>query len=343
MLQLEGICAAYGGRTVLHDISLSVAPGELISVLGPSGSGKTTLLRVIAGLETPTKGRILWDGQDLASVPVHERGFGLMFQDYALFPHRDVGANVAFGLRMRGDTAGVTEARTAEMVALVGLSGLERRSVSSLSGGERQRVALARALAPAPRVVMLDEPLGSLDRQLRERLPAELRRVLQEVGATVLYVTHDQEEALGIADRTVILNEGAIAAQGGPEELWARPPTPFVAGFLGFRNVATAIVADGLAHTPWGSLPIRAGEPGGEHWILLPPDAFAPDDGGPISGTVSGRLFRGDHVRLIVAVAEAPPLEIDARWHPLPQVGDQIRLAVDRGRTVLLAAATVPL
>ncbi len=175
LLRLEDLTVRYGDRTALDSADLAIAPGDIVSLLGPSGSGKSSLLRAVAGLEVPAAGRVWFEGRDITAVPTHERAFGLMFQDYALFPHRDVGENVAFGLRMRDWPAPARAARVAEMLQLVGLPDVERRSVNQLSGGEQQRVALARALAPQPRLLMLDEPMGSLDRALRERLPAELR------------------------------------------------------------------------------------------------------------------------------------------------------------------------
>jgi thiamine transport system ATP-binding protein len=366
MLELADVSVRVGDRAVLHGIDFGVAGGEIVSVLGPSGSGKTTLLRVIAGLERPSGGHVLWDGRDLLDVPVHERGFGLMFQDYALFPHRNVFDNVAFGLRM-GDRAkrerAAVGARVAEVLALVGLTGLEGRSVARLSGGEQQRVALARTLAPAPRLLMLDEPLGSLDRALRERLPMELRAIFERVAATVLYVTHDQEEALGVADRTIVLRDGRMEADAAPHDLWQRPPTEFVARFLGFENIAPASIVGDVARTPWGDVPLgrSSGDPdvargtargrsaaadvrdpqgppngGAERLVLLRPEAFAPDPSGPIRGTIVTRTFRGDHMRLRVAVDGAPPLELDARWDALPGVGDPVALRVEPRGVVLL-------
>ncbi len=336
MLDLQGVSAAYADRQVLHEVHLAVGPGQLVSVLGPSGSGKTTLLRLVAGLERPRSGHISWDGRDLASVPVHERGFGLMFQDFALFPHRDVAQNVGFGLRVRGWAPARARARVAEMLELVGLAGMERRAVARLSGGEQQRVALARALAPSPRLLMLDEPLGSLDRELRERLPLELRRIFRTLGATVLYVTHDQEEALGVADRTIVLRDGRVEADGPPDALWARPPNEFVARFLGFRNVTSARVTAGRAVTPWGIVAISPDVPDGDHTLLLRPGGFSPDAGGSVRGTVSARLFRGDHVRLEVSIDDAPPLEVEARWTPVPAVGGSIALRMDPGSAIVI-------
>ncbi len=341
MLELVNVSARFGDRPVLTDIDLSVAEGELVSVLGPSGAGKTTLLRLIAGLEAPSGGRISWDGRDLAGVAVHERSFGLMFQDYALFPHRDVFDNVAFGLRMRGEgaTAGAVRARVEEVLALVGLPGMEHRSVDRLSGGEQQRVALARAIAPSPRLLMLDEPLGSLDRGLRERLPFELRSIFRQLGLTVLYVTHDQEEALGVADRTVVLHDGRIEADAAPEALWLTPPTEFVARFLGFENICLATVAARIATTPWGVISVSAEVAPGRQRLVIHPDAFSPDPSGSIRGTVSARIFRGDHVRVRLDVPNAPPLELDARWVPLPALGDALTLTVDPAGVVSLPEA----
>ena len=334
MLRIDGLTAAYDREVVLHDVSLTVPEGQLLCVLGPSGGGKSTLLRVIAGLEQPRAGRLSLDGRDLAGVPAHQRSVGLMFQDYALFPHRDVARNVGFGLRMQGQGSDQVRARVRELLELVGLPGAEDRPVSKLSGGEQQRVALARALAPRPRLLMLDEPMGSLDRALRERLPEELRDIFAELGLTVIYVTHDQEEALSVADRVVLLADGAIVADGTPEELWTHPPTAWAARFLGFRNVAPARLAGGVLDTPWGRLP-AAGTSGaahdGEVTVVLRPAALVPATEGPIRGRVSARRFRGDHVLILVEVEGAPTLHVEAREGELPVVGAEMVLALRPG------------
>ena len=237
MLELAGVRVRYGDTVALDGVDLTVADREIVCVLGPSGSGKSTLLRAIAGLEHPTTGTIRWDGGDLEDVAPHRRRFGLMFQDHALFPHRDVLGNVAFGLRMQRRPAHAVDAEARGALARVGLAGFESRRVHELSGGEQQRVALARALAPDPRLLMLDEPLGSLDRELRERLAAELRALFVELGVTALFVTHDQDEAFALADRVVIMRAGRIEQAGPPQEVWQRPASEPTARFLGFANV----------------------------------------------------------------------------------------------------------
>ena len=204
-LELRGIELARGGKTILDGVSLTVADGEIVCLTGPSGSGKTTLLRVVAGLSAPDAGTVMFAGADLRDVPVHRREFGLVFQDHALFPHRDVAANVAFGLRMQGVRRRELASRVAAQLELVGLADAGRRDVTTLSGGEQQRVALARALAPRPRLLLLDEPLASLDRELRDRLALDLRRILREVGISAIHVTHDLAEAATVGDRTVAL------------------------------------------------------------------------------------------------------------------------------------------
>jgi ABC-type Fe3+/spermidine/putrescine transport system ATPase subunit len=217
LLEIRHLCKSYPDGWALHDVSFTVEEGENLCLLGPSGCGKTTLLRLIAGLETPDSGQVLVDGEDVTPVSPHLRGFGLMFQEYALFPHKDVFGNVAFGLQMQGLSRDPVTARVTEVLELVGLVGFERRDVNQLSGGERQRVALARSLAPQPRLLMLDEPLGALDRALRERLMDELPDILRRAGVTAITVTHDQEEAFALADRVVLMRAGRVVGGGLPE------------------------------------------------------------------------------------------------------------------------------
>jgi ABC-type Fe3+/spermidine/putrescine transport system ATPase subunit len=242
MLMVRDLFVDYEGDPVLRGLSLDVSEGEIVAVLGPSGCGKTTLLRTVAGLETPKSGAVTLDGRSLAGVPPHRRGVGLMFQSFALFPHLSVLDNVAFGLEMQH--AGKEEARrrAQDLLALVGLGGFGNRAVTTISGGEQQRVALARSLAPGPRLLMLDEPLGSLDAALRDRLTLELRTIFRQLGLTALYVTHDQREALAIADRVAVLREGQVEQIGSPAGIYRAPASAFVAGFLGLANCFPAAV-----------------------------------------------------------------------------------------------------
>ncbi|MFH1907808.1 MAG: ABC transporter ATP-binding protein, partial [Chloroflexota bacterium] len=242
MLQLLDITKDYENRPLLRGISFTVAANETVCLLGASGSGKSTLLRIIAGLEQAEQGMVYWQGQDLTAVPAHLRNFGLVFQDYALFPHLSVFENVAFGLKMQNLPGTEVERRAREAMTQVNLSGFEGRRVTELSGGEQQRVALARALAPRPRLLMFDEPLGALDRALRDRLQDELRGILHATGIPAIYVTHDQEEAFAIADRVLLLNDGEIVRDGSPSEVWNEPRSAWEARFLGLGNVVEGVV-----------------------------------------------------------------------------------------------------
>ncbi|MBL0887749.1 ABC transporter ATP-binding protein [Myceligenerans indicum] len=224
---------ARAGTTAVDHVWLEVDEGEIVALLGPSGCGKSSLLRAVAGLEPLAGGTVRWDDADLAGVPVHRRQFGLLFQDGQLFPHRDAGRNVAYGLEAQHVPAPERARRVAGLLDLVGLTGYERRRVATLSGGERQRVALARALAPSPRLLLLDEPLSALDRRLRERLAADVRRVLKETGTTALFVTHDHEEAFAVADRVGVMSDGRLLQVATPDELREKPASRDVAEFLG--------------------------------------------------------------------------------------------------------------
>lgn len=237
MLELDDVSVQFGSARALDGATLAAGGGETVALLGPSGSGKTTLLRAVAGLQEPTGGRIALDGADLRGVPPHARRIGLMFQDHVLFPHKDVAGNVAFGLRMAGAPRAEIARRVDELLELVGLPATGRRSVHTLSGGEQQRVALARALAPEPRALLLDEPLGSLDGPLRERLLEDLRGLFERLGLTVLYVTHDVGEAFSLGHRVAVLRAGRIVQVAPPDDLWTRPADAWVARFLGLRNI----------------------------------------------------------------------------------------------------------
>ncbi len=333
MLEIRDLTVHFGASRALDAFDLTVADGEVVAVLGPSGSGKSTLLRAIAGLVPPDGGCIIHDGRDLAGVAPHERGFGLMFQDHALFPHLDVLGNVGFGLRMRGDTRSDAAARARTVLATVGLVGAEHRRVHDLSGGEQQRVALARALAPEPTLLMLDEPLGSLDRALRELLTTELAALFTRLGISALVVTHDQDEAFALADRVAVVDRGQLVQVGTPAELWRRPATPFVAEFLGWTvtdrldGTWVAIRPDAAHIVPLvqvGPTQVGPTEAGG------PPDAALPDEAR--RGEVVQRTSRRDHWRLRVRV-EGPAgrweLDLEVRAPDAPALGDTVAFRID--------------
>jgi thiamine transport system ATP-binding protein len=339
-LDVRAVRKSFGATVAVDGVSFAVAPGEVVALVGPSGCGKSTLLALVAGLERPDSGAVAWDGADLADVPSHRRGFGLMFQDYALFPHLSALDNVTFGLRMAGQPRAAADERGRALLTQVGLPGFEQRDVTTLSGGEQQRVALARSLAPAPRLLMLDEPLGALDRALRERLLAELAAVLRALGQTAVYVTHDQEEAFAIADRVVLLNAGRVAQSGPPRELYRRPANAFVARFLGLDNLlAGAARPDGaggwLADTAVGPVPLP-GPADGTVTVLLRPDAArivgdrdtAGADEWPLTATLVQATFRG---RLVQAQVHAGG--VDLRFDlpsgaELPAAGASVVVAV---------------
>lgn len=338
-LKIDGICKSFGKTEALRGVSLTVPRGEILAILGPSGCGKSTLLHIIAGLEDPDSGSIAWDGQDLANVPPHARRFGLMFQELALFPHMNVASNVAFGLRMQQLDPEAIARRVGQMLALVDLEGFGRRDVDTLSGGERQRVALARALAPEPHLLMLDEPLGALDRTLRERLMLDLPRILNEIGQTAIYVTHDQEEAFAIAGKVAIMNQGQVIQVGRPEEIYGQPANLFVARFLGLTNILTAEAMPGedgsVIDTPFGEIPWPAHLEGKVH-LLLRPEKVRLDGSGPVrlEGQVVSRSFRGSLSRLVVRV-QGQELTLDLPPSAaIPQQGEELQFSFDPGQAL---------
>ena len=306
-LTVENIHKRFGEKIALNGVSFEIQPGEIMAVLGPSGCGKSTLLNIIAGLDTPEAGEVRWEGKSLAGTPPYRRGFGLMFQDFALFPHLNVYENVAFGLRMAHMPVEALHERVSQVLALVGLAGFEKQDVNTLSGGEAQRVALARSLAPQPVFLMLDEPLGSLDRDLRERLAGELRSILRQLHQTALYVTHDQEEAFTISDRVVVMNAGSVVQVGIPAEIYQNPASVFVARFLGLLNLlpGEAFLKDGkpFVRTALGPLPL-ASPAQGEVTVLLRPNAVRLDETGPftVRAALVERIFLGAACKAIVDV-----------------------------------------
>jgi ABC-type Fe3+/spermidine/putrescine transport system ATPase subunit len=342
-LELDRITKSYDGAPVLRGVGLGVERGALAALLGPSGCGKTTLLRIVAGLERADGGAVRVEGEAVDGLPAHRRGFGLMFQDYALFPHLDVARNVAFGLEMQRLGRDEVAARVAELLELVGLRGYGARRVYELSGGERQRVALARALAPRPRLLMLDEPLAALDRALRERLQDELRAILRAVGVTALYVTHDQEEAFALSDVVALLNAGRLEQYGPPEALYRRPASAWAARFLGLSNlVEGAWRADGAADTPLGPLPCRGGRAqrtaGSRATLVIYPDAARPAAGAPlvVAGTLIESQFRGQQHRVRLRHPSGAELSFDMATPP-GRPGDEVRLGLEPDGVYALA------
>ena len=347
-LEVVDISKNFAATVALHRVTLRLETGNILCLLGPSGCGKTTLLRIIAGLETPSQGSLKFDGADLSRLPPHRRRFGMMFQDYALFPHKNVFENVAFGLRIRNASQVHIRRRVEEMLHLVGLADFALRDVSRLSGGERQRVALARSLAPQPRLLMLDEPLGSLDRALRERLMLDLHRIIKEVGVTTLYVTHDHAEAFTVADEVAVMINGKVEQIDRPENLYRHPGTEAVANFLGFQNLLNAVVDEtGAVKSSVGILypPRVNAAPGARLTVLLRPDAArlvgredALEEGEtPVSGTVLERMFKGGHSKLVVSAGAGQLLVFDFTHDTLPpSIGQRVRLALRPSGMVLM-------
>ncbi|MCW5745537.1 MAG: ABC transporter ATP-binding protein [Alphaproteobacteria bacterium] len=307
-IRLDGVSKTFDGRVrAVDDVSLAIEPGEFFSLLGPSGCGKTTTLRIIAGFEAPDSGRIHVGGTDITDVPVHRRDMGMVFQSYALFPHRTVAENVAFGLRMRGVHRNVISARVYEALEQVALVGYEQRRPAQLSGGQQQRVALARAIVIRPSVLLCDEPLGALDRKLRQSMQFELKQLQKELGVTLVFVTHDQEEALAMSDRIAVMNAGRLEQVGAPTEIYDRPRTRFVADFIGEINLFEGSWQGGRFTMRDGRvLPAAAdGARSGAGAVAVRPEKariVAPADAA-IAGRIESANFLGGQVLYRIAAA----------------------------------------
>lgn len=329
MLSVRHLTKSFGTQRILHDISLEVSGGQIVALLGASGSGKSTLMRCIAGLEPLDAGEILWQDAPLQNIPSHERGFGLVFQDFALFPHMTVAENIAFGLRMAGKSATEQRDTVATLLKLIGLEGYGDRHVDTLSGGQKQRVALARSLAPRPRLLMLDEPLGSLDAVLREQLAIDIRAILKETHTTALYVTHDLREAFASADAVAVMQDGIIDQIGTPQELFSRPRSAYTARLLGLTNVLPASLFGDATQT--GEVLLHAAH------LRLAADA----DNRPLAQAVVARVtYEGWRHRIDARLPSGHEVTLyEDGSKPAPQPGEAITLHTGPDAIIPLAPA----
>ncbi len=319
LLELRGISLVIDGTIILHDVSAQLKQGQIYCLLGPSGSGKTSILRIIAGLERAYTGQVVWNGRIIDALDAQARGFGMMFQDFALFPHLNVLENVAFALKMRGVPKMTRDSAAQRLLAQVGLGALAQRGIHQLSGGERQRVALVRSLAHQPPLLMLDEPLGSLDARLRHQLGLELRHHLRQAGVLTLYVTHDQSEAFMLADSIIVMAHGRIVQMDTPRQLYFRPRTRYVCEFLGINNVVPS------------ELVSRGGQ-----WVCLHPSGLQIESNGRFEGVVNDVIFEGEQTSITVNWCGQP-----LRWRVpsaafVPATGDTVRFDVQEDAVIAL-------
>jgi ABC-type Fe3+/spermidine/putrescine transport system ATPase subunit len=316
LVRFEGVSKSFGDVAAVRDVSLDIAEGEFFALLGPSGCGKTTLMRLLAGFETPDAGRVLLDGKDIAALPPHRRPVHMMFQSYALFPHLTVRQNVAFGLKGMERAAALI--RVGEMLALLRLEELGDRKPDQLSGGQQQRVALARALAPRPRILLLDEPLAALDRKLREETQIELMALQRRLRLTFMIVTHDQDEAMVVADRMAVMREGEVVQVGPPREVYERPVNRYVAGFIGEVNLFAT----------------------GAQWVAVRPERLslhADHVAGGLPGRITEIAYFGDRTRYVVATEIGQDVRVSLVGAPVHKLGDAVWVGQPRGGGVEVA------
>ena len=336
LIRLEGIVKSFDDNVVLNGIDLSVDENEFVTLLGPSGCGKTTTLRIIAGFEKPDKGRVFFDGKDITDMPANKRPVNTVFQNYALFPHMNVGENIAFSLRVRNKSEDFIKERVEYALKLVNLKGFEGRRIDQLSGGQQQRIAMARAIVNEPRVLLLDEPLGALDLKLRQEMEYELVRLKKELGITFIYITHDQEEALTMSDKVVVMNEGYIQQEGTPQEIYDEPVNAFVADFIGDSNILSGrmtdervVRIDGVDYpcidgTAEGFPPRRKVDV-----VIRPEDIdIVPYGRGLWNGTITSKLFIGVHYEMLVQ-SEHGKVEWLLQNYDQHDVGEKIGMYVD--------------
>jgi putative spermidine/putrescine transport system ATP-binding protein len=352
LLTLNSLVKSFGTNTVVKKFDLQMQDSEFISLLGPSGCGKTTVLRMVAGFESPSEGAITIDGQDVTALRPNQRKIGMMFQSYALFPNLTVAGNVAFGLKVGGMSRDETSRRVDEMLSMVGLTGFGARYPYQLSGGQQQRVALARAIAPRPRVLLLDEPLSALDAKIRVALRGEIRAIQRELGITTLFVTHDQEEAMAMSDRVVVMNGGRAEQVGTPDQIYNSPASRFVAQFIGALNLLPATLRDaatGAVDTPLGPLSLGravAGGAGAELTLAFRPESLRLTQSAPgtalppgFAGRLITREFLGAIVRFRAALTQDVSMVVDCFnrvGDRLPQVGEEVSLAIPPSEILVL-------
>jgi putative spermidine/putrescine transport system ATP-binding protein len=335
--ELRNVVKDYAGHRALNGVNLSMAPGEFVALLGPSGCGKTTVLRALSGLETVSDGRILIDGVDVANTPVNRRDIGMVFQAYSLFPHMTAMQNVEFGLRMRKVPAADRRRRAADALEMVGLGHLSGRYAHQLSGGQQQRIALARALVTRPRVLLLDEPLSALDAKVRVQLRDEIRRIQTDLGITTLFVTHDQEEALAVADRVAVMRDGNIEQIGTPEDLYTKPATSFVATFVGLSNPVDGVLSGGIVTVLGVTMPLLGTGPvDGPVTAYLRPEDVALSSAG-IPATVVVSSFLGSLRRTQVRLEDGTVLFVQHDVRTRPISGERVHLEF-AGRPVAASA-----
>jgi putative spermidine/putrescine transport system ATP-binding protein len=341
-VELDDLTRVYGAVRALDGLTLHLEPGELVALLGPSGCGKTTALRILAGLDEATTGSVSVGGKELTRVPANKRDMGMVFQAYSLFPHLTVLDNVAFGLKLRGEGGAQRRTRAGDMLDLVGLSAHKDKYASELSGGQQQRVALARALAIQPSVLLLDEPLSALDAKVRVQLRDEIRRVQLEVGTTTLFVTHDQEEALAVADRVGVMSQGRLEQVAAPADLYAHPATPFVAEFVGLNNKIAAQVSGGTAHVLGAAVPALPGSIlSGAGLAMVRPEAVTVTADPQGSVTVVSVAFLGPVSRVHCALGDASLVtaQMASAAARVFAVGDRVTLGVEPSGVLVVSAS----
>ncbi|WP_415379143.1 ABC transporter ATP-binding protein [Halosimplex sp. TS25] len=334
-ITLDNVTKRFGEATAVDDLSVTVGDGEILGVVGPSGCGKTTTLRTIAGFETPTEGRVLFDGEDVTRVPPERRNVGLVFQSYALFENMTVRENVEFGPKMRGVSKTDRRERAVELLELLDIAELADRDPTTLSGGQQQRVGLARALAIEPTILLLDEPMTGLDAQLKTRLQRELVELLDDLDVTALYVTHDQTEAMAVCDRIAVMNDGCVEQVGTPAEVYEAPVNGFVADFVGTSNRLPATARDGRLDFGHATTPAPNGDEG-EVTVVARPEAFELGDG-PFEATVRERFYLGEHVRCVADLPNEESVTLRVDPSEAPAAGERVALELDTDRVHVLS------